>query len=181
MTQEHANGTEPVTLGRILGRLSHELDGQVIGAGALAELRRITPSDRPPVFWRLYLRAVPDAWREPGGHPNARVDDAWAALIRAMAEMAPNPLDFGRSFGSELSKAGYSEFRFVRLLRADGRELARELRVAAQWLGRKNAKANLRPMAELLLGRPWTGLDVRPDAAAHALARDFFHAQGARS
>ena len=181
MTEERANPEQPVTLGRVLGRLSHELSGEGIGTGSLAELRRMTPSDRPPVFWRLYLRIVPEEWREPGGHADLRVDAAWAGLIRAMAEMAPKPLDFDRSFGSELAKAGYSEFRFVRLVRAEDGELARELRVAAEWLARKHVKANLHPVAELLLGRPWLGLDVRPDRAVRTLSHDFFRAQAAQS
>ena len=177
MTEEPLNTAPPVKLGRVLGRLSHELSG----TGSLAELRRMTTTDRPPNFWRLYLGVVPEEWREPSGRPDLRVDAAWAALIRAMAEMAPKPLDFDRSFGSELAKAGYSEFRFVRLVRAENGELARELRVAAEWLARKHVKANLHPVAELLLGRPWLGLDVRPDRAVRTLSHDFFRAQAVQS
>ena len=181
MAEEHAKSTEPVRLGQLLGRLSHQLHAGRIGAGSLAELRRMTRSDRPPAFWRVYLQIVPEPWREPGGRPDVRVDDAWAAIVRGMAEMAPDALDFGRPFGTELSRAGYSENRFVRLLRADHADLAREFRVAAGWLGAKGAKANLIPVAELLLGRPYVGLDVRPEYAARTLAHEFFRAEAARS
>ncbi len=181
MAEQQANGSEPVRLGQLLGRLSHQLHAGRIGAGSLAELRRMTRSNRPPAFWKLYLQIVPDVWREPGGRPDVRVDDAWAAIIRGMAEMAPDALAFGRSFGAELSRAGYSESRFVRLLRADHADLAREFRVAAGWLGAKGAKANLTPVAELLLGRPYVGLDVRPDYAARTLAHDFFRAETTRT
>ena len=181
MAEEQANNGDPIRLGQLLGRLSHQLHAGRIGAGSLAELRRMTRSDRPPAFWRLYLQIVPEVWREPGGRPDVRVDDAWAAVIRGMAEMAPDALDFGRPFGTELSRAGYSESRFVRLLRAENADLAREFRVAAGWLGSKGAKANLTPVAELLLGRPYVGLDVRPEYAARKLAHDFFRAEAARS
>lgn len=181
MAEENANSKEPVRLGQLLGRLSHQLNADRIGAGSLAELRRMTRSDRPPAFWKLYLQIVPEAWRAPRGRPDSRVDDAWAAIIRGMAEMAPDALDFGRPFGTELSRAGYSEDRFVRLLRAQHPDLAREFRVAAGWLRSKGAKANLTPVAELLLGRPYVGLDVRPDYAARTLAHDFFRAETART
>jgi len=181
MAEKQANKGEPVRLGQLLGRLSHQLHAGRIGAGSLAELRRMTRSDRPPDFWRLYLQIVPEAWREPGGRQDARVDDAWAAVIQGMAEMAPDALAFGRPFGTELSRAGYSESRFVRLLRAENADLAREFRVAAGWLGSKGVKANLTPVAELLLGRPYVGLNVGPEYVARTLAHDFFRAEAARS
>ena len=81
----------------------------------------------------------------------------------------------------KLSRAGYSESRFVRLLRAEDADLAREFRVAAAWLGAKGVKANLTPVAELLLGRPYVGLAVKADYAARTLAHDFFRAEAART
>lgn len=181
MADKQADHGEPVRLGQLLGRLSHQLHAGRVGVGSLAELRRMTRSDRPPSFWRLYLQIVPEAWREPGGRPDVRVDDVWAAIIRGMAEMAPDAQDFDRPFGTELSRAGYSESRFVRLLRAERADLAREFRVAAGWLGSKGAKADLTPVANLLLGRPYIGLDVRPAYAARTLAHDFFRAETART
>ena len=53
---------EPVEssrLGSVVAALSRRLHAQVIGAGALAELRRITGDDLPPAFWKRYLMDVP--------------------------------------------------------------------------------------------------------------------------
>ena len=109
-----ATNSESPSLAQVVGRLSGRLDAASIGTGDLAELRRMRASDPPPAFWRLYLEAVPPDWRERDGRPHYRLDRAWAALIRAMAEMAPKPLDFHASLGTALARVGYSEPRFVR-------------------------------------------------------------------
>lgn len=168
---------EPLRLGAVVATLSRHLDARAIGAGELAELRRIAGDDLPPAFWKRYLTAVAAEWREPAGRVDPRVDRAWAGLIRAMVEMAPQPHSFERPFGAALAESGYSESRFVRLLRAEGEELAREARVAGAWLARAGVKAaNWEQPAHLLLGRPWLGLDVHHKAASHRLARDYFRA-----
>jgi hypothetical protein len=169
---------ETPRLGLVVAGLSRRLHAQTIGAGALAELRRITDDDMPPAFWRRYLTDVPAEWREPGGHVDARIDRAWAGIIRAMVEMAPNPHAFERPFGTMLADTGYSEHRFVRLLRAEGQDLAREVRIAAAWLARAGAgAANWEQPAHLLLGRPWLGLHVvRHTIISRRIARDYFRA-----
>ena len=176
---------EPVEsprVGSVVAALSRHLDARTIGAGTLAELRRITADDLPPAFWKRYLTDVPAEWREPGGHVDARIDRAWAGLIRAMVEMAPNPHSFERPFGATLADTGYSEHRFVRLLRAEGNDLAREVRVAGAWLTRAGAKAaNWEQAAHLLLGRPWLGLRVRPKITSRRMARDYFRAAAKQS
>ena len=99
-----------------------------------------------------------------------------------MVEMAPQPHSFERSFGEALAETGYSEPRFVRLLRAEGHDLAREARVAAAWLAaRADVKANWEQPARLLLGRPWLGLNTRDKAASHGLARSYFRVADRRS
>lgn len=189
MTIEAATGSRPVDeavetarLGAVVAALSRSLDARAIGAGALAELRRITDDDLPPAFWKRYLTDVPPEWREPGGRPDRRVDRAWGSVIRAMVEMAPKPHSFERSFGAALAETGYSELRFVRLLRAEGHDLAREARVAAAWLARADVKeANWEQPARLILGRPWLGLNTRDKDASHALARGYFRVADRRS
>ena len=59
MTIEAATGSRPVDeaietvrLGAVVAALSRSLDARKIGAGALAELRRITEDDLPPAFWK---------------------------------------------------------------------------------------------------------------------------------
>ena len=165
---------EPRSLGQVIAALSRQLNPKMIGTGTLAELRRITGNVLPPAFWKRYLTDVPPEWREPGGQPNARIDQGWAALIRAMVEMAPNPHSFDQPFGAALAGTDYSEYRFIRLLRAEGEELSRELRVSGAWLARANLKANWEQPAHLLLGQAWRGFDVRSPSIRHHMARDYF-------
>ena len=167
------------SLGQVVATLSRQLNAERIGTGALAELRRITGDDLPSAFWKRYLMDVPAEWRERGSHVNARVDQAWAGLIRAMVEMAPNPHSFDQPFGAALADTGYSEDRFVRLLRAEGEDLARELRVAGTWLARAGVKANWEQPAHLLLRH--LGLNVRHRIASHRMARDYFCVAAQRS
>ena len=170
-------------LGAVIGAISHRLSADRIGTGPLAELRRISESDLPPAFWKLYLmdRVVPPEWREPKGRPDVRVDRAWAFLIRAMAEMAPNPHSFERGFGSALARTGYSEERFVRLLRAEDSDLAREVHSAGAWLARKGlSQVNWEHPAHLLFG-PTGVMGIRTQFVIHTLARDYFRAQADHS
>ena len=170
---------ETQTLGQVIAALSRQLNADRIGAGRLAELRRMTDDDLPPAFWKQYLMDVPTEWREPGGYVSAPVDRAWAALVRAMAEMAPNPHSFDQPFGAVLASTRYSEDRFVRLLRAEGEDLARELRVAGTWLAREGVKANWEQPAHLMLKH--LGLKIHHRAAAHRMARDYFRGAARRS
>ena len=170
---------ETKTLGQVIAALSRQLNAERIGAGRLAELRRITGDNLPPAFWKQYLVGVPVEWREPDGYVSAPVDRAWAALVRAMAEMAPNPHSFDQQFGAVLASTGYSEDRFVRLLRAEGEDLARELRVAGAWLAREGVKANWEQPAHLMLRH--LGLKVHHRDAGHRMARDYFRVEAQRS
>lgn len=175
---------EPPSVGVVVASLSSQLNAERIGMGALAELRRITKNDLPPAFWNLYLKHVPIERREPGGRAHAGTDRAWAALIRAMVEMAPTPHTFEGSFGEALANAKYSELRFIRVLRSKDDDLARELRTAGLWLARAGIKtANWEEPAHLLLGsQPLCGSDVRrPAATRHRMARDYFRTASGKS
>ncbi len=168
---------EAAHLGKVIAGLSHRLQPEILGTGSLAALRRISGGHLPPAFWKLYLEAVPASWRQSNFGAHEKVDLAWAALIRAMVEMAPRPHNAELAFGRQLGTTGYAEARFVRLLRAEGPDMARELRTASAWLAREGVKANWEQVAHLALGQPWLGLNVQPRPRAHRLARDFFQAQ----
>lgn len=175
--RQPAKTDEPRSLGQVVAGLSNRLNAERIGVGALAELRRIGGGDLPPAFWTLYLEYVPVERREPDGRPHAGIDRAWAALIRAMVEMEPNPHSFDRPFGDALATAKYSEVRFIRLMRSERDDTARELRLASEWLARAGiASANWEEPAHLLLGaQPQRGSDVRlPATTRHRMARDYF-------
>lgn len=180
-----ASASKPEFIGRVLTTVSHALNADRIGTGRLAELRRMAWGEFPPSFWEFYFTNVPAAWREPEDRDDNRVDLAWASLLRAMAEAAPDPHRSNEGFGAALAKTGYAESRFVRFLRAEGQDLARETRIAAAWLSGTGQKASWREPAELILGRIARGnhgLKIRPpNTVTHRLARDYFRAQAATS
>ena len=173
---ESQSGSEPVSLSKVVSRIAHVLNEQRIGTGDLAAIRRISYPDLPPAFWKLYLgqNGVPREWREHRHQPSEQLDWAWASLVRAMVAMAPGPHAPRISFASELAASGYSEARFVRLLRAADQDLARELRTAASWLASKGIpRVDWVPPAQLLLGRIGIrGMDAQ--RTIHRLARDYF-------
>lgn len=183
-----AESNEPKSLLQLLGTVSARLDPEVSGTGQLAALRRTGWDEFPPEFWRFYLAHVPAEWREPNGRALPAVDRAWAAIFRAMVECAPRPQGFDTPFAAALAETGYSEARFIRLLRADEENLFRELRTAAVWLSRAGAKANWEDPAELVLGRvgELRRIDEQrrlraPDGVTHRMARDYFRTAAASS
>jgi len=162
-------------LGHVIAVLSRHLSESGIGTGDLAELRRMDREELPPAFWRLYLdpQIVPTWCREPGGRVDVGVDLAWAALVRAMVEMAPRPHSSDPPFATALAASGYSEVRFVHLLRSENADLARELRTAGAWLARAGVGGvNWRQPAHFVLRHP--RLPTLGEHAAHSMAKDYF-------
>ena len=178
---DEVSTTNAITpLSKVIASLSWQLNADRIGSGAVAELRRIGDYDLPPAFWILYLTVVPPEWRKRSGVADARHDRAWAGLIRAMVEMGSSSHSFDLHFGKALAETGYSEARFVRLLRAEGQSLTRELRVVGAWLGRAGVrKANWSQPASLFSWGP--GMRSSRRAARHRLARDYFSAAAKQS
>lgn len=169
------SNSDSTTLAKVIARLSSRLDPDRIGSGAYAELRRIAGDALPPQFWYVYLAEVPRDWREPDGKIDARHDWAWAGLMRAMVGMGPQSHGFGLDFGKALADTGYSEARFVRLLRAGNENLARELRVAGQWLARAGVRrVNWVQPAGLFRWGP--GRSAHTSGTRHRIARDYFRA-----
>lgn len=183
MTSNRSAGaprTDFSKLGSVIQSLSSNLDPERIGSGTLAELRRISGDSLPPAFWLLYLRVVPRELRERDGKASPSLDIAWAALIRAMVGMGARPHSFNHPFGRALADSGYSEARFVRLLRAERESLAREVRVAGEWLGRAGiVKVNWREPATLLLRG--SEIKISPKYARLQIARDYFRAVAKQS
>lgn len=183
--QGPSSADAPEFIGQVVGIVSRKLDADRIGAGRLAEIRRMGWREFPPGFWEFYFAHVPEQWRRRAGNDDDKVDLAWAALLRAMAEAAPNPHAKDMNFGTALAETGYAEARFVRFLRAEGEELAREARTAAAWLDGKGRKANWREPAELILGHiGWFGSDrgIRSSVTVtNRLARDYFRARAKKT
>ena len=172
----------PESLTTVISCLSRQLNPDRIGTGPLAELRRMDIAEFPPAFWKIYLKDIPAEWREPQGNVNPNVDRAWVALIRAMAEVAPNSNVPDATFGGSLAIINYSEMRFIRMLRASSDQLAREIRVACATMHRKGQKTNFYEVAQLLLGdvavfrKPAFRKQIHAERCRHKIARDYFHA-----
>ncbi len=158
------------TLASTISRLVH-LCQKGLPTGEIAELRRLRP-DNPwvPAFWRIAAQVL-----EPAGHlagPSLAREDAerrWGMILAIVAELAafhsPDcPL------GRALAHCGFSDLRFMRLVRASSDSLLVDARQAARFLASRGEAARLTDFAHLLLsdGTP-RGEDVR-----RRLARDFY-------
>jgi CRISPR type I-E-associated protein CasB/Cse2 len=107
--------------------------------GDLAQLRRLEPG-RPEgsAYWRLVADHLPEAF------DNCGLGWAFAATLRGMALAVPfHRPERGerRSMGQALAETGVSDARLLRLLRADGDALPRELRRLARLVQAKGDKA----------------------------------------
>ncbi|AWV88250.1 type I-E CRISPR-associated protein Cse2/CasB [Bradymonas sediminis] len=137
-------------LGAIAAAFERNAQGQRGGLsnGDMAELRRISP-DKPytPALWRILLDFVPDGWV--AGPDRDQKERQWATLLMAMAICAGQHDPYKR-LGSALAEAGWSELRFVRLLRARDARLEAEVRRLSQYLSSKGTPANFGDLAQLL-------------------------------
>jgi CRISPR type I-E-associated protein CasB/Cse2 len=107
--------------------------------GNLAQLRRLEPGQpEGSAYWRLVADHLPEAF------DNCGLGWAFAATLRGMALAAPfHRLERGerRSMGQALAEMDVSDARLLRLLRADGDALPRELRRLARLVQAKGDKA----------------------------------------
>ena len=157
----------------IVHRVSAALASGAISPGNVAELRRLKPEDAAtPVFWKLLAEYVSPNWKLPeGGAARDAAERRWAVILNALGYLSF--LDTPRRpLGSALAEAGYSELRFIRLLRASDDALADTVRKAAQFLASKAEPANLADLADLVLsdGRPWAENVRRRIARSYYLA-----------
>lgn len=146
------------------GLLAH--GGGVLSAGDMAALRRMDPRHiDAPGFYKL-LSAIEQ--RLPGGEEaRARAETRWAAVIVALAHLGELHRP-GRWLGQALVEAGFSEPRFVRLLRADEERLLDELPALARFLAAKGVAADFADAARLLLDRQ------HAEEVRRSLARSYY-------
>jgi|GEM_PF-440545 CRISPR system Cascade subunit CasB len=129
-----------IDFGKAVGKIASMMQGDGLSTGDMAELRRISP-DRPftPALWRLLLTLELD--ESPEWLSQKTRERRWATLLMGMAHCA-GLHDYHTSFGKALAEAGWSELRFVQLMRAKGQTLEKHLRRVAQFLSGKNQQAN---------------------------------------
>lgn len=152
----------------IFYRFAAALRSGAISAGDVASLRRMDPLRLDsPGFWKLagmYLdRVLPGE-----ADDRRRKETAWAAVAISLAHLG-DLQQSDRRLGRALADAGYSELRFVRLLRADEERLLDELPQLARYLAAKSVSADFSGAALLLVGS-------RPENSRRHLARDYYTA-----
>jgi hypothetical protein len=164
-----------VALDRLMRLLVHERDDGGLSSGDRAELRRMDPLDAalPPALWRLLT--VPEVETAIGivaSGDRETAERAFAIVVQAIAEAGAS----GRTpIGRVLAETRYAEARFVRLLRARGREdVAFETRQAARWCAAKGAAFQVAGFSRFVLDAALVRKDA--DRRAHAIARDYFAA-----
>lgn len=141
--------TNRIEYGKIVGKVSSMMQQEgSLSTGEMADLRRISP-DQPftPALWRLLLML--DLDESPGWIRQEKWERRWATLFMGMAHCA-GLYSYDTSLGEALAEAGWSELRFVQLMRANDETLETHLRRVAQFLASKNQEANWTDVARLL-------------------------------
>ncbi len=145
-----AGDTAEATLPSVVGKVARAIQ-EHLGTGEVAELRRVSPRDPyTPALWKLLLLYVPRSWS--AGRDRDEKERRWAALFMGMAITA-GLHDPAEHFGRALARAGWSELRFVRLMRECGDGLAEGVRRLARYLAAKNQHADWTDVAQLLLNQ----------------------------
>lgn len=153
--------------------------GSVLGTGDKAELRRFAGESLPLAFWRLVFRKdVEPLIEELAGAEDRRpIELAFATLMKAMALLGPLATARERKeLGAVLASTGYSEPRFVRLLRARERALVAEVETAARWCARESEGVGIAwpGTARLILAAFAPEKPFRPDDEGHFQARAYY-------
>jgi CRISPR system Cascade subunit CasB len=165
---EKQGSAENGALFSIVGRLTNVID-KILGNGEVADLRRLRPEDPAcPEFWKV----MAEYWDMPYDNDEARKR---ACLLSGLAR-TKGLHDFHASLGKALVDAGYSELRFVRLLRAQDKGLFKEIELMAEFLNSKGQSANWAQVAELL----FTQDDEKMESLRRRIARDYFKNQNAK-
>jgi CRISPR system Cascade subunit CasB len=154
-----------------IGAVAAALAADRISTGDLAALRRLDVTH--PVegaFWRLYFDRIAD----PADTRRSESQDAdarrWAVILKGMAIMAPI-VHAHEEAGALIHRAGYSELRLWRLLRADADRLPDALVHLCRYMTAKALPLNWITLAELLLAT-----DDTADQARRRIARSFYRA-----
>jgi CRISPR system Cascade subunit CasB len=171
MTQ---NSDSKTTLSDVVGRMDWAMTSGELSTGDVAELRRISPTEPyTPALWKIIFTIVPDHWTK--GSEREAKETAWAIIAMGLAKNAGLHAR-GRALGAALVEAGFSELRFVRLLRAKGGALHEEFRRMADFLASKHVNADWTDAARLVLKQEGDAAE----SVRRAIARDYYRAVYAR-
>ncbi len=155
-------GADKKSLSSIVGMLVYAVNN-ILGSGEIADLRRLRPEDPAcPAFWKV----MAEYWDMPYSDDNAQ---SRACLLSGLAR-TQGLFDFHIGLGKALAIQKYSEIRFVRLLRAQGKSLFKEIELMAEYLSSKGQSANWTQVAELL----FTEVDEKAESLRRRIARDYY-------
>jgi CRISPR system Cascade subunit CasB len=153
------------SLPALVGRIAHAIE-KILGTGEVADLRRLRPEDPAcPAFWKT----MAEYWDMPYDDEESR---RRACLLSGLAR-TKGLHDYHTGLGKALALAGYSEIRFVRLLRAQDSSQFKEIELLAEFLNSKAQKANWAQVAELLFTRD----EEKAESLRRRIARDYYGTQ----
>jgi len=153
---------------RIAGWLAH--GGGQLSAGDASALRRMDPRHPHASFFKLVGLALED--QIPSGSTHSHdAETRWASVVVGVAHLGGLHQSSAR-LGRALVAAGFSEFRFARLLRGDSEYLVDELPMLARFLTAKDVPVDWSQAAWLLLSAGRRD-EERP---RRAIARDYYGA-----
>ncbi|MBF0546388.1 MAG: type I-E CRISPR-associated protein Cse2/CasB [Candidatus Riflebacteria bacterium] len=139
------------SLRELISQIVYAFD-HFLSGGELAELRRLKPHDQAsPTFFKISALYLDPAGILPNGITERnQAEQKWACILARMASLhgLHNP---NSSIGSALAEAGFSELRFVRLLRAKNEALFDVIHGAANYLSSKGISVNFGDFASLVL------------------------------
>jgi CRISPR type I-E-associated protein CasB/Cse2 len=148
--------------------LAGVIRSRVLSNGELAQLRRMDPMRLDGgAFWKvaaLHLDTILPGRAE----ARHRAETSWGAVLLALATLDDLQRQ-GERLGRSLALTGYSELRFVQLLRADHDRLLGEAPHVARFLKAKQHPADIVDLAVLL-----NGSDAKRDDTRRHLARDYY-------
>jgi len=166
-----AVSTEPTeSFAGLIGKVALAIDRN-LSPGDVAALRRLDPRDpAAPAFWKVCASWLDRTLPEEGSSRD-EAERRWATILAGMAITVGqhNPRHHA---GAALAEAGFSELRFMRLLRARGDTLSDALRITARFLASKAVSFDWRDLALLVLS---DGRADEEDVRRH-LARNFYQA-----
>ena len=160
-------------LGSVIGRIAVLLNsGGVLSAGDVSSLRRMDPRHPAAAFFKIEGAALDN--QLPGDSTAlAEQETRWAAIVCGLAHLGALHQP-GIRLGRVLAEAGYSDLRFVRVVRADTDRLIDDLPSLARFLAAKRAPVDWTGAAQLILsaGGP------REEIVRRNIARDFYGSLG---
>lgn len=165
--QENEPGEVRGLINAIAGSLTR---GGALSSGDVATLRRMDPRKPAPAFYKLEGLFFDESLPGDAG-ARAEIETRWAAIVVGLAHLGSLHLREHR-LGDVLASAGFSEFRFARLVRADAERLVDDLPMLARFLAAKSAAVDWTGAAHLMLSADREG----EEPVRRHLARDYYGA-----